>query len=258
MADLISTHLINKVNQKLNTAISELNAQIVNLENQLQSCGGYKKYTTNSIFVVPLGFTTIRVSAIGGGGGGGGGAVGLNNSSAASSASGGSGGGSGYYVYNREINVTPGETLTVIIGNGGSGGRESTMGTRGAEGTAGGSTLLKRGDITIFEAAGGGEGHGGYKPPNTSTTAEEPSGGVGGYNGKKGQWASGGSPYRRGPGGSGGKNPYFNGFGDGGDGGEGGCPDTTTSLSGKAGTSGKSGALLICFGNYFEASDITW
>jgi len=64
---------------------------------------------------VPQGVTKILVWAVAGGGGGGGGSFAVG---------GGGGGGAGEFVLGEVLNVSPGETLTIKVGKGGSGGPE--------------------------------------------------------------------------------------------------------------------------------------
>jgi hypothetical protein len=104
--------------------------------------GGQQLFTTAGTFsfVVPAGVTEIDAYNQGGGGGGGNG-----NSGSYKGASGGSGkvGANGYL---NNIPVTPGETLTVIVGAG------------GAALKAGSATQLLRGDTVLLTVAGGAAG----------------------------------------------------------------------------------------------------
>lgn len=102
-------------------------------------------------YVVPAGVTSLTLKAWGGGGGSGaGGATGV----------GGAGGGGGYGT--STITVTPGETLTVYIGGGGTGGIHNALGVRGGGGGGGGGfTTIYRGATPLLIAAGGGGGGGG-------------------------------------------------------------------------------------------------
>jgi hypothetical protein len=72
-------------------------------------------FTTSGIFVVPDGITKVLISMVGGGGG-------SRTVSAGSEETGYTityyAGGSGVWVMNREITVTPGESITVTIGAG--------------------------------------------------------------------------------------------------------------------------------------------
>jgi hypothetical protein len=91
--------------------------------------------TANTTFVVPAGINRLMVEAWGGGGGGG---AALQFPDCVS---GGGGGGGGYF--RAIVPVTPGESLTVVIGSG------------GAPGAAGSQSAVKRGTITVVSAGGG-------------------------------------------------------------------------------------------------------
>lgn len=94
-------------------------------------------------FVVPEGVYFIAAILLGGGGGGG-------TGSPEDSYSAGAGGG-GARAYHNAISVTPGETLTIIVGEGGIAG--GTM----QDGNAGATSQIKRG-ATVLVSAGGGNG----------------------------------------------------------------------------------------------------
>lgn len=94
-------------------------------------------------FVVPEGVYFIAAMLIGGGAGGGTGSPGDTYSAGA--------GGGGARAYHNAIPVTPGETLTIIVGAGGIAG--GTM----QGGGAGSASQIKRG-ATVLVSAGGGDG----------------------------------------------------------------------------------------------------
>jgi len=102
---------------------------------------GQQQYTTTGTFsfVVPDGVTTISAVCIGGGGGGSGGDGGRVQTN--------NGGGGGGLCYGR-IPVTAGETLTVVVGAGGTS-------SSGNPGTSGGNTTISRGANTLLSALGG-------------------------------------------------------------------------------------------------------
>ncbi|ANH52215.1 minor tail protein [Erwinia phage vB_EamM_Desertfox] len=106
------------------------------------SVGGQQLFTTAGTFsfVVPAGITELDAYTQGGGGGGGNGNPGVYKG-----ASGGSGkvGANGYL---NNISVTPGETLTVIVG------------AAGAALKAGEATQLLRGSNVLLAVAGGAAG----------------------------------------------------------------------------------------------------
>jgi hypothetical protein len=175
-------------------------------------------------YVVPGGVTEIEASTWGAGGGGGGGdsqLVGIYRGEA-----GGGGGGGGEY-HADTIPVTPGETLTIVVGAGGSGGRPHcrtfTGGscnrpplTDGEDGSDGANTRILRGATVLLEVEGGKGGKGGVHDSSGAT------GGAGG--------AGGDSGYQPGAdGGTGDARRHITGYGpwqDGGDGGFSGAGDT--------------------------------
>ena len=114
------------------------------------------KFTENGSFKVPNGITTIVVTAAAGGGGGGGGST-LASSSGTTGARSGSGGGGGDYCVNKVINVTPGETINIVIGKGGKGGTGHVAGSEGMGGTGktGGATVIGK-YLTLAGGSGGG------------------------------------------------------------------------------------------------------
>jgi len=138
-------------------------------------------YGTND-FVIPVGVTEISVTATGGGGGGGGGGYGTGGESSGS----GGGGGSGFTTTVSNIAVTPGETLTVVVGAGGAAGSAQYSRSSGGFGGNGGTSTLSRGASTLLTAAGGNGGTGGRE---SQTVA----GGSGFNNGSVGVAADGGA-----------------------------------------------------------------
>jgi len=132
--------------------------------------------TTN--WTVPNGVTSISAVTIGGGGGG---AIG----DPSNYGSGGSGGG---LAYGNNISVTPGESLTVIVGDGGA----SASGTGPIAGNNGEDSILRRSATDLLV---GGQGLGGvYNTAvagGTSTGTERDGGFTGGVGGK-GYWTAGG------------------------------------------------------------------
>ena len=164
-------------------------------------------------FTVPSDVTSISVVCVGGGGGG---SAGRRNNPFSQysndNPAGGAGGGGGGLSYKNNISVTPGETLTVQIGNGGSGGNGPTSG-----GSNGGDTKLMRGGTVLCHASGGSAGQ-----------WNSTSGGAGGYRVVGDGGGSGGT-------GGGGASLYGNCGGGGGAGGYSGN-------GGSAGSSGSGGA----------------
>jgi hypothetical protein len=122
-------------------------------------------------WTVPPGITEISAVVVGGGGGGGGGESGRDDG-----VTGAGGGGLAYGTFA----VTPGETLTVIVGVGGNGG------AAGSSGTAGGASSIARGATVLLQGGGGQFGQGratGTRLGGTSTGTERDGGGAGGNSG---------------------------------------------------------------------------
>lgn len=107
------------------------------------------KYTIpgNYNYVVPAGVTSLKVTTVGAGGGGGGS---VHDGDTHGAANGGSGG----YILSKTVSVSPGEMLTLSVGQGGAGGTSSNQGARG-----GTSTVTKSGAV-LYEATGGYGGRG--------------------------------------------------------------------------------------------------
>jgi hypothetical protein len=211
--------------------------------NNLVACfdaGNFKSYETNTStsnqnaqtayttagsysFVVPVGITSISAVCVGGGGAGGG-----SYSSNSDSGAGG-GGGLSYGTFA----VTPGETLTIVVGDGG------TCASNQSDGSAGGDSQVKRGSTVLLQGGGGGGGgkstngvYGSGGDGGTSTGTERDGGGTGGDGGNGGGGGGGGGG-AAGYSGNGGEGKNFPGAGAGGDGAGGG--------GGGAGANGTSG-----------------
>lgn len=172
---------------------------------------GQQAYTTAGTysFTVPPGITSLSAVCVGGGGGGGG--------SEDSDETGGGGGG-GALAYQTSIAVTPGETLTVVVGSAGAAGGAS------GNGGAGGQSNINRSGTNLVAANGGGGG------------AHRGAGGTGGTvaTGTGGSGGSGGAGSNRNgsnAGGGGGAGGYS---GNGGNGGSG----ASSSVAGTAGAAG--------------------
>ncbi|MCW2495754.1 hypothetical protein [Jatrophihabitans sp.] len=138
-----------------------------------------KSFAVSATFVVPAGVTLMRCQAFGGGGGGGGGGnIGLLTLTG--TCYGGGGGGAGMTM-DTPITVTPGSTLTVLIGAGGAGGAGALAslglnGNAGQNGVAGGTTGITNAAGTVLINAPGGGG-GGAGPGATVLGAVAPAGG---------------------------------------------------------------------------------
>lgn len=164
-------------------------------------------------FTVPANVYSISAVCVGAGGGG------SDNRS-----SGYRGGGAGGDLVYGTFPVTPGETLTIVVGEGGDGGVYSASGNPGEHG---GSSGVKRGSNFILRAKGG-KGGGNSSTQDTSlidsdcTNSAQNSGGAGGGASIYGIGAGGAGGYS-GAGGAGGKSvssPATAGSGGGGGGGE--------------------------------------
>lgn len=106
-------------------------------------------YSSGS-FTVPTGVTSIKMFVVGGGGGAGGQHLYPDEGEGASYQGGGTGGAAGYG--QGYITVTPGTSLTVTIGTGGTGGGTN----QAVSGTAGGNTSVSGGALTITGSGGSG------------------------------------------------------------------------------------------------------
>ena len=133
-----------------------------------------ESFTGPGTFSVPSGTTSVDVLVVGGGGGGGGFGA----------------GGAGGLIFRPGFTVTPGGTVSVTVGNGGSGtpgsgpsqnGQNSVFSTLTAVGGGGGGQNSSGGDnppnMNVGDGGPGGSGGGGGHPNSTS---QGPPGGTGG------------------------------------------------------------------------------
>lgn len=213
---------------------------VVSQRNILLAAPGGILFTTTGVFnwTVPLGVTSIDVVAVGGGGGG----FGYWNVDATELRI-GTGGTGGDLSWKNDILVTPGETLEVSIGAGGTRGNQSggAYGNVNYSAQPGGSTYIKRGNTTLILAKGG------NAPGNNNTDVSvRDGGGAGGAGGPHGSIVTGGgggggAGGYSGAGGSGGTNtfnpwtptgPGGNGSGGGGSGGRGAGGQSSTGTNG--------------------------
>lgn len=197
---------------------------------------GAVEYTTAGTytFVVPASYTSISAVCVGGGAG----------------ATGNNGGGGGALSYSNGISVTPGESLTVVVGAG------------GAVGAAGADSRISRGATNLLLAKGGavitagqasaGVGAVRYSGGNGSISA---GGGAAGYAGNGGAAATGtgltsGSPGTGGSAGGGGRGNNTDGGGGGvglivqGPSGAGGVGGGNFGGNGGGGSGGTSGGII--------------
>lgn len=215
--------------------------------------GRTQKFTSNGTFTVPVGVSTIYVSgcAAGGGGGAGGG----NSSDNSLIGSGGGGGGAGQPIIRSAYSVTPGDSISITIGGGGSAGA-GVSGASGGAGGNGGNTVIG----SLVTLTGGSGGAGGITG-SSATNIPGPLGGAGyprgfgasdvtlnnasgnGGSGASGPFGGGGS-YGRGATFSG--QPAHPGYGYGaGGGGGGGVYGQTVTSAGGNGSAGMPGIVII-------------
>jgi hypothetical protein len=114
------------------------------------SAPGVREFTQSDTWRVPAGVVRVTVELWGGGGGG---AAAWSAPVSADPGGGGGGGGAGAYV-RTAVTVTPGETLTVRLGEGGAGGGADAR-DAAKDGGNGADTSLLRGDIVLAVARGG-------------------------------------------------------------------------------------------------------
>lgn len=123
---------------------TELQAMSDSIQNRN---GGVKtelaRFTTSNNWTVPQGVQQVDVYVVGGGGSG------YNHATTGSSSNSGCGGGGGYCKLYKNISVTPGSNIPVVVGAGGS----VTDGVMG--GSAGGTSYF---NSSAYSAAGGSGG----------------------------------------------------------------------------------------------------
>ena len=150
--------------------------------------------TGTTTWTAPAGVQSVEYLVVAGGGGAG---NGYDNA-------GGGGGGAGM-VLTGSINVTPGQSYTVTVGNGGTGGADTRANRNG---TAGGDSVFS--SITALGGGGGGGSRTGGDPGTAQVgSVTAPSGGNGNGGGKDGDGGGGAS----GAGTAGGANPGTGGAG---------------------------------------------
>lgn len=154
IAALVSGELANK--QPLDKTLTDLSGKDVaaileylGLRNVAHSQMTTYLTAGTFTFTVPDGVYRIKCRVIGGGGGAGG---------SASDKSGGGGGAGGYA--EGWIDVTPGQTITITVGIGGSGGTAGNFGVSGGLSSVGGFMSASGG--AYGDAGGGGTGAGGF------------------------------------------------------------------------------------------------
>jgi len=151
----------------------------------------FQSFTSSGTFSVPSGTTSVDVLVVAGGGSGGGQV--------------GGGGGAGGLIYRPGFPVTPGGTVTVTVGDGGTvpgssqtgvAGQDSVFGTLTAKGGGRGGSYEGGGSGTGGSGGGGGNDGGLAGSSATQPTQPGDSGTYGfgnsGGNGYPGQWGGGG------------------------------------------------------------------
>ena len=251
MANVIEDYYINKLTNKVNDLMFKVESAMLYLTNT----DGYIKYTTPGTYTfrIPYGLESIYISGIGGGGAGGTGGdtreppfIGAKNYAA-----GGGGGGMGTAVKDQQIEVTPGEILTITVGEGGA--IDPLMGAQ-----PGGDTIISRGSTPILVIDKGTAGANGGNGGGTSVAIGGVGGTIGGSAGGNATSSSAGA------GGNGAKTNstastyYFAGYGSGGDGGNGATYVTNQYTPGDPGTAGADGAFILCFKPGVRFADVTW
>lgn len=254
MANEIEKYQFNKLMNKINYVLE-------NLEYYINSMGGAKRITVAGTytFKIPVGVTSLLVSGIGAGGGGGAGAWSGKTSNDKRGGGGGGGGGRAEYVIDQQINVTPGEVLTIIVGEPGTGGQaSSSWAEKGEDGGNGGATIFKRGETVLLSITGG---FGGVAASaGVGGTGGEIDGATGGD--QRGQSTTDTRTYLGGAAGIGGSVGFFGTFGNGGAGGYGAYGRALVTgwetNTGRGGYDGESGAVLICFGEGVNYYSVGW
>ena len=223
-----ATVLVDVLGNKKNSGIWNLQA----VYGTIYVPPGQQLFTSSQSFVVPGGVTQISAAAIGGGGGGSGGDGGRGETN-----NGGGGGGLAYGTFA----VTPGETLTITVGAGGTS-------ASGGSGGAGGATSIARGATVLLSGGGGAGGverSTGTAAGGTSTGTQRTGGGIGGAGGTGGGGGGGtgggGAGGYSAAGGAGGAITAAGAASTGGGGGGGGGRSGTT--AGNAGSGGGTGLL---------------
>ena len=181
---------------------------------------GDQIFTTSGNFIVPFGVSQISAVTVGGGG-----ASGSSLNGGPDQAGGGGGGGGLAY---GTFSVTPGETLTVTVGSGG-----TTTTTIRGDGFSGGTTIISRGATVLLSGSGGGGGRyssSGGGVGGSSGGTQRDGGGSGGLGGQpssnSGGGGGGGAAGYSGNGGNGGTGQGIGSNGNGGGGG-GGAQETS-------------------------------
>lgn len=111
------------------------------------------EYTSSSSYTIPNGCNSMTLNQLVGGGGGGGAAAATSSGENEEAEAQSGGGGSGGHIWSVTTSVTPGQVITINIGNGGSGGNGI-----GYDGSSGGSSAILINGNTWQSVSGGGGG----------------------------------------------------------------------------------------------------
>lgn len=268
----------NSVDTSQLVALSVTNAKIANSTITSAKMAtfpdlSWQLVTSSTTVTVPAGKNAVILRGIGGGGGGGGG--GLNT--AGNNTTGGGGGASGQ-MGTHTMPVVAGETLTITVGAGGTGGTPApaaavpagtgavggtttitasvsgwTMRFVGGAGGPGGSAVNVSGGASAFRGGQSGSGGGGvttgvFGTPSAGDFSALAAGGAAGTNGPSGTGGAGGAGGFA-AGGAGGQGNSSNGqAGSQGSGGGGG--GASTSIAPGSGGAGGNGAVGVSFGQF--------
>ena len=115
-------------------------------------------------FVVPQGVYSLTMPVISGGGAGG------RSGNHTGDCHSGAPGGAGAILSSTSFAVTPGETITVIVGVGGAGGVYPGFQQGYRSGTVGGATSVKRSSTVLYNVAGGSINNGQFFSGSNFTT----------------------------------------------------------------------------------------
>lgn len=141
--------------------VTEIHVNQSGIWKQAYPTTGTQTYSTAGTysFTVPQGVYTLSVPLMSGGGGGG--ATGYHSGDCHSGFAGSAG--AAYTTSdNISFSVTPGETITVIVGAGGAGGCCWCFQCAQVCGSSGGTTYVKRGSTILYDRSGGSGGCGIY------------------------------------------------------------------------------------------------